>query len=139
MALVEAITPPPDAALIRRATLESQRWLHSLGITNWQDAWVTPDTEDVYLELAGAGELTARVVARMWWERDQGLEQIEGFVERRAKGVVGRFAATSVKLMCDGIVENQTASMTEPYFDVHGHQPPTGAWTSSTPRSLRRR
>jgi predicted amidohydrolase YtcJ len=122
MSLVEAITPPPDAALIRRATLESQRWLHSLGITNWQDAWVTPDTENVYLELAGTGELTARVVGAMWWERDQGLGQIEAFVERRAKGVVGRFAATSVKLMCDGIVENQTASMTEPYFDSHGHQ-----------------
>jgi predicted amidohydrolase YtcJ len=122
MGLVDALVPPPDAALIRRATLESQRWLHSLGITNWQDAWVTPETEDVYIDLAASGELTARVVAGMWWERDQGLEQIEGFVERRAKGIVGRFAATSVKLMCDGIVENQTASMTEPYFDVHGHQ-----------------
>ncbi len=122
MTLVEALVPAPDAALIRRAILESQRWLHGLGITNWQDAWVTPDMEGVYIDLAAAGELTARVVGGMWWERDQGLDQIEGFVERRAKGVVGRFAATSVKLMCDGIVENQTASMTEPYFDVHGHQ-----------------
>jgi predicted amidohydrolase YtcJ len=26
-----------------------------------------------------------------------------------------------VKLMIDGIVENQTASMLQPYFDVHGH------------------
>jgi hypothetical protein len=122
MALVDSIVPPPSADLIRRATLESQRWLHSLGITNWQDAWVTPETEDVYVDLAASGELTARVVAGMWWERDQGLEQIEGFIERRSRGVLGRFAATSVKLMCDGIVENQTASMTEPYFDVHGHQ-----------------
>ena len=110
-------TNPPS----ERALLESQRYLHSLGITNWQDAWVTPDVEDAYLALAGRGDLTARVVGAMWWERDRGLEQVDGLVERRARGVVGRYAATSVKLMADGIVENQTASMTEPYVDVHGH------------------
>jgi hypothetical protein len=61
------------------------------------------------------------VVAGLWWERDEGLEQIDALVERRAKGPIGRFSPTSVKLMVDGIVENQTASMTEPYLDVHGH------------------
>ena len=122
MELVLSLIPPPTTETYKRATLESQRYLHSLGITNWQDAWVTPETEAAYLELAASGELTARVVGAMWWERDQGLEQIDGFVERRARGVIGRFAATSVKLMCDGVVENQTASMTEPYFDGHGHQ-----------------
>jgi len=120
MDMVGNLVPAPDAATIRRALLESQRYLHSLGITNWQDAWVTPDIEAAYLATAAAGELTARVVGAMWWERGQGLEQIEGFVERRARGCVGRFNATSVKLMCDGIVENQTASMTEPYCDLHG-------------------
>ena len=40
--------------------------------------------------------------------------------------------------MCDGIIENQTASMIEPYFDVRtarDRQP--RAWTSSTPRSCK--
>ncbi|MEI7742513.1 MAG: amidohydrolase [Chloroflexota bacterium] len=122
MEVVRRLIPPADEATTRRAILESQRYLHGLGITNWQDAWVTPETEEGYKLLAASGELTARVVGAMWWERDQGLEQIDDFVERRAKGVIGRFAATSVKLMCDGIIENQTASVTEPYYDGHGHQ-----------------
>jgi hypothetical protein len=121
MDLVEQLIPPPNTEDLRRATLESQRYLHSLGITNWQDAWVTPETEAVYRALAGSGELTARVVGGLWWEREAGIEQVESLVERRAKGPIGRFSPTSVKLMVDGIVENQTASMVEPYLDGHGH------------------
>ena len=121
MALVERLIPPPTADDLRRATLESQRYLHSLGITNWQDAWVTPVEEATYRSLGASGELTARVVGGLWWERDEGLGQIESLIERRARGPVGRFSPTSVKLMVDGIVENRTASMTEPYLDVGGH------------------
>ncbi len=119
--LVERLVPPPTPAELREALLESQRYLHSLGITNAQDAWLTPPDQDAYLALAASGELTLRVVGAMWWERDRGLEQIDEFVERRARGRHGRFAATSVKLMADGIVENYTASMLEPYLDGHGH------------------
>ncbi len=79
---------------------------------------MTPVEEAAYRSLAASGELTARVVGGLWWERDEGLGQIESLVERRARGPVGRFSPTSVKLMVDGIVENQTASMTEPYLDV---------------------
>ncbi len=121
MTLVERLIPAPTPDDLRRAILESQRYLHSLGITSWQDAWVTPVEEAAYRSLGASGELTARVVGGLWWERDEGLEQIDSLVERRAKGPVGRFSPTSVKLMADGIVENQTASMTEPYLDVHGH------------------
>ena len=120
MALVGDLVPPPSPDTVRRAILESQRYLHSLGITNWQDAWVLPDTELVYRELGESGELTARVVGAMWWERGAGLEQIDGLVERRAKGPAGRYSPTSIKLMCDGIIENQTASMVEPYLTPDG-------------------
>jgi predicted amidohydrolase YtcJ len=120
MTLVERLVPPATEDDLRRATLESQRYLHSLGITNWQDAWVTPETEVAYRALGESGELTARVVGGLWWERERGLEQIDELVERRARGPAGRYSPTSIKLMCDGIVENQTASMTEPYLDGHG-------------------
>ena len=38
MDLVERLIPLPSEADLRAAILESQRYLHSLGITNWQDA-----------------------------------------------------------------------------------------------------
>jgi predicted amidohydrolase YtcJ len=121
MTLVERLLPPTTDADLRTALLESQRHLHGLGITNWQDAWVTPQDEGVYRALGESGELTARVVGALWWERDQGLEQVESLVERRAKGLAGRYRSTSVKLMVDGIIENQTASMVDPYLDAHGY------------------
>jgi predicted amidohydrolase YtcJ len=70
--------------------------------------------------LASRGELTARVVGAMWWERHRGAEQIEEFVERRAATSIGRYQATSVKLMMDGVLENFTGAMIEPYGDGHG-------------------
>ena len=121
MDLVGRLVPPPTEADLRGAILESQRYLHSMGITNWQDASVTPADEAAYRALGDSGELTARVVGGLWWERSEGLEQIESLVERRARGPAGRYRPTSVKLMCDGIIENRTASMVEPYVDVHGH------------------
>ena len=119
--LVERLLPETSAQDMRSALLVGQRYLHSLGITNWQDAWVSPDVEAAYLAAADTGELTGRVVGALWWDRGRGLEQIDGLVERRAHGRAGRFNATSVKLMVDGIIENGTASMLDPYLDGHGH------------------
>ena len=121
MDLVGSLAQEAGPAELRAAVLESQRYLHSLGITNWQDAWVTPEDQAAYLALAASGELTARVVGALWWDRERGLEQIDELVERRAGGHAGRYHATSVKLMVDGIIENGSASMLEPYLDGHGH------------------
>jgi hypothetical protein len=119
---MDRVAPATTPEELREALVESQRYLHSLGITNWQDAWITPLDQDAYLALAASGELTARVVGALWWDRERGIEQVDELVERRANGRLGRYNATSVKLMVDGIIENQTASMLEPYFDGHGHQ-----------------
>ena len=39
----------------------------------------------------------------------------------RAGGTVGRFSATSVKIMQDGVCENFTGATIDPYLDEHGH------------------
>jgi predicted amidohydrolase YtcJ len=119
-ALVERHIPPTPPEELERGLLESQAYLHERGITNWQDASVGPDDHAAYLAVAGRGDLTARVVGAMWWDHERGMDQIEGLVARRAEGPVGRYAATSVKFFVDGIVENQTAAMLEPYLDGHG-------------------
>ena len=91
------------------------------GITAWQDAIVAPDSEELaYVALASSGELTARVVGALWWAHDRGEEQIEELVERRRSTAIGRYAPTSVKLMMDGVLENFTGAMLEPYLDADG-------------------
>ena len=99
----------------------AQAYLHRLGITAWQDAIVDASDLAAYRRFAESGRLTGRVVAAQWWERDGGLEQIEAFVEERARSSIGRLNATSVKLMLDGIIENFTASVLVPYLDGDGH------------------
>ena len=118
--LVGDHVPPVGEAQWVDAILRAQAYLHSLGITAWQDAIVKDDTAPVYRTLAQDGRLTARVVGALWWDREGGDEQVGHMVQRRADYSLGRFQATSVKLMQDGIVENFTAGVTEPYLDGHG-------------------
>jgi hypothetical protein len=102
----------------------AQAHLHSLGITAWQDAMVGLETGyrtfEAYLAFAASGELTARVIGALWWDRQRGAEQIDELIAARARGQVGRFAATSVKIMQDGVIENGTAGVLEPYLAADG-------------------
>ncbi len=122
--LVEGAAPSPTKDEVRRGLLTAQEYLHSLGITSWQDAIVGEsswgDTIGVYRELGASGELTARVVGALWWSREKGLEQLDDLREEREAFAAGRFRPTSVKLMLDGIVENKTAGVLEPYLGSDG-------------------
>ena len=121
MDLVERFMPDDTPADLEEALRLGQRYLHGFGITAWQDAIVSPEAEErAYVGLADRGELTARVVGAMWWERSRGAEQIEEFVERRRVTSLGRYRATSVKLMMDGVLENFTGAMLEPYLGSDG-------------------
>ncbi|MEV7796291.1 amidohydrolase [Streptomyces sp. NPDC087512] len=124
-ALVARLIPPVTAADRLDGLLRAQRLLHSLGITGWQDALLgefngMPDPSQAYLAAARSGALTARVTGALWWERDRGAEQIPELVKRRAELTHGRFRASSVKIMQDGIAENFTAAMTSPHLDGCG-------------------
>jgi predicted amidohydrolase YtcJ len=100
----------------------AQEHLHSLGITGWQDAWVEPTLLRAYRSLADAGELTARVVASLWWDRHRGLEQIDGLLEQRGWGTGGTLDAGTVKIMLDGCPESATGSMLAPYEGRFGEE-----------------
>ncbi len=120
--LVERILPPTTPDELVAGLRLAQAELHALGITNLQDAFVTPNEAEIaYTTLAGSGELTTRVVGALWWDRTRGTEQLEELVERRARTAAGRYAPTSVKLMLDGVLENFTGAVLEPYLDGHGH------------------
>jgi predicted amidohydrolase YtcJ len=125
MDLVGRLVPPTTHVELVAALMDAQAYLHSLGITGWQDAILGAyanlgDATPAYVELARAGRLTARVNGALWWQRDRGAEQIAELVVRREAGNHPRFRAGSVKIMQDGVAENFTAGMLEPYFDGCG-------------------
>jgi hypothetical protein len=124
MDLVGRLTLPPSPEEMVEGLRKGQAHLHSLGITAWQDAIVNAasleNNFDAYVRAAEQGVLTARVIGALWWDRHRGLEQIADLVALRESGRVGRFAPTSVKIMQDGVCENFTAAVLEPYLDAEG-------------------
>lgn len=115
----EQVVPSTSGAQWQAAIRTGQSHMHSLGITAWQDAWVTPATQAAYLALGD--QLTGRVVGALWWNRHRGLEQIDDLLARREQAGT-RFHPTTVKIMVDGVIENQTGALLEPYCCGHDTQ-----------------
>ena len=143
MAVVARSVPETSEDELYRGLLAGQSYLHSLGITGWQDAIVgdyagMDDAGPVYLRAAERGDLTAYVVGALWWDRDRGEEQIEELLQKRSKLSHGRFHATSVKIMQDGVAENGSAALTEPYLDRCGHPTHNAGHSFVDPLSLKK-
>jgi len=141
MDLVADLLPKAADAERRAAMLAAQSHLHSLGITAWQDAILgdysnITDFSPLYVDLDQAGELTAKVVGALWWERSRGTEQIADLRDRRERYTTARFRPTSVKIMQDGVAENFTAGMTTPYLDACGHPTDNSGLSMVDPQAL---
>lgn len=119
--LVADLLPEETPEEFRAGLLEGQRYLHSLGVTGWQDAILGnysghADPYDTYRDADAAGELSADVVGALWWPRDVTdiPAQVQALVAKsQVPGT--KFRATAVKFMLDGVIESQTAAMAEPY------------------------
>ena len=150
MTLVNRHLPETSVETLTEALLLGQQYLHSYGVTAWQDAIVgsygdAGDPGPAYRAAAASGRLTGRVVGALWWDRTAGLEQIASLVERRGllapepvDGRAPRFAATSIKIMQDGVAENFTAAMLEPYCDGHGRPTDNSGISFVAPEILNR-
>jgi predicted amidohydrolase YtcJ len=124
--LVSRLLPRTTGEDYYAALMSGQAYLHSLGVTSWQDAIVgaysgMDDPASTYVAAAANGDLRSHVVGALWWERRLGVEQVADLVGRREALTGSRFRATTVKIMQDGVAENFTAAMTSPYLDRCGH------------------
>jgi predicted amidohydrolase YtcJ len=128
--LVSRLIPAPTEDDWDAGLQAAQAYLLSLGVTGWQDAIIgdrpgAGDPMGAYLRAARADTLKATVVGALWWGRERGADQLAELVERRSQAQrerPDRFRATTVKMMLDGVAENHTAAMLEPYLDGHGCQ-----------------
>ncbi|MEM7283528.1 MAG: amidohydrolase, partial [Pseudomonadota bacterium] len=116
MALIDNHIGPSSPEAQDAGLRYAQDLFLSVGITSVQDAWVLPHNLETYARAQALGELKIRVTASLWWERLKGLEQIEEFKQQREKYTDGLLKATTVKIMQDGVMENYTAALLEPYI-----------------------
>ena len=92
--LVGRLLPDTSDDDMYAGLLAAQDLLFSLGITAWQDAAVgrlfgLDDIYPIYLSAARSGDLKARVVGALWWERERGAEQIPELVGPPDRGPGG--------------------------------------------------
>lgn len=120
------LVPSPGVEAWMTCLRRAQQHLTALGITGWQDAWVEPELLSAYRALDDAGELAVRVVTSLWWDRHQGMEQVDGLLAGRERGTGGRVNAGTVKIMLDGCPETATGAMLDPYEGAYGETHGTG-------------
>ncbi len=118
--LIERLLPPTTDDERERGLLIGQAYLHSLGITAWQDASVGRRIQAAYRTVDQRGQLTGRVVGALRFMEGWDVDAIDDLIERRATGGSTRFAPTSVKIMVDGVLEVFTGAMLEPYLGPDG-------------------
>lgn len=125
MNLVNQLIPGATDEEFVRGLLEAQSYLHAHGVTGWQEAILGdyagyPDVSGIYRTLLESGSLTGRAAGALWvpWSTtsDSVAELAADFQERRRVNAAAGFRTTNAKIMVDGIAENQTAAMLEPYL-----------------------
>jgi len=106
---------------LRRATAHYAR----LGVTWVQDAWVEPTNVDAYIEAAKAGVLSARVNLALLADPRSFPETLPAMIAARERvEALGHplLTARSVKFFADGVIENETGALLEPYCSgMHDH------------------
>lgn len=125
-ALAGRLIAPPSGQDLLAALTAGLRELRRNGVTAWQDALVgaylsTPDPFPAYLSAAAGGIIDWRVSGALWWDPGHDLSQIAELTHRRELAAAAGFRIPHIKVMQDGICENLTASMLEPYANGSGH------------------
>ena len=116
---------PPARTTTRRCST-GQAYLHSLGVTGWQDAIVgaydgMDDPASTYERAAGTATSRRTSSARSGGSASAASSRSRTSSSGGRRWPRERFRATSVKIMQDGVAENGTAAMTAPYLDLCGH------------------
>ena len=123
--LVTAVMPPRSVETGVRALQRAGRYYLERGVTWVQDAWVEPGDIDAYLEAAACGILSVRCNLALYADPRRFATQMPAFVDARqrvADAASPMLTANTVKFFADGVVENETGALLEPYCSaLHKH------------------
>jgi len=118
--LIAQYVPPPTDDALTRGVEFARNMLHGYGITSIQIASANEDALRAITRLDKAGKLDLRVVSALLWDRKLTEEQIPHLKDLRERYTTGNLRATTVKIFQDGVMENYTAVMLEPYLVPSG-------------------
>jgi len=120
MRLVTQHIPEPSLGERLAALTYARDMQHGFGITSVQEAYAFDLDLETYDALDKQGKLNLRVVAALLWDTERNEEQIATFKAQREQYTRGNIRVMSVKIFVDGVMENYTAVMVEPYLVESG-------------------
>jgi len=120
MTLMEQHLPEPSHDPRVAALKYAVEVMHGYGITYFQKADTSESDLKVYAQLDRDGELNMRVVAALLWDNFGTEEQLAAFEDQRQRYSTGNLRSTSIKIYIDGVMENYTAVMLDPYLVESG-------------------
>jgi predicted amidohydrolase YtcJ len=116
---LQSAVPPPSADQMYAGGRAAVRYLHSLGITAWLDAWAQPPVLAAYKRLAQSGDLTAYVAAFPVVDpKNDVARELDSVLKlRKEYSGIPNLTIPGLKVFADGVLEypSQTASVTRPY------------------------
>lgn len=122
LAKLQSALPPPSPDQLFEGGRAAVRYLHSLGITAWLDAWAEPPILSAYKRLAESGDLTAHVAAFPVVNPQNDVTKELDAVLKLQKEYSGipNLTIPGLKVFADGVLEypSQTASLTKPYHNT---------------------
>jgi len=123
--LVAAVMPPRDEE-VRIAALDTAAdYLLARGVTWVQDAWVEPGDVATYVAAARRDALRMRFNLALYADPRYFDAQVEQYAESRHRVAAANsplLTANTVKFFADGVVENETGALLEPYCSgMHSH------------------
>lgn len=123
--LVTAVMPPRSVEAGVRALERAGRYYLERGVTWVQDAWVEPADLDVYLAAAASGALPLRFNLALYADPRRFLHDLPEMAmarDRVAAAGSPLLTANTIKFFADGVVENETGALLEPYCSgLHSH------------------
>lgn len=123
--LVTAVMPPRSVEAGVRALERAGRYYLERGVTWVQDAWVEPADVDVYLAAAASGALPLRFNLALYADPRRFASELPAMAMARDRVEAAGspwLTANTVKFFADGVVENETGALLEPYCSgLHSH------------------
>lgn len=123
--LIDAVRPPHEMATRLRALDRAADYYLARGVTWVQDAWVEPDDIETYVTASLQNRLRLKFNLALYADPRHFANQLPQMVEarRRVEDLADpRLTANTVKFFADGVVENETGTLLEPYCtSMHNH------------------
>lgn len=123
--LVMRVVPPRDESVRVTALETAADYLLAGGVTWVQDAWVEPADVETYLAAARRDALRMRFNLALYADPRYFDSQVAQYADARrrvAECGSALLTANTVKFFADGVVENETGALLEPYCSgLHSH------------------